>query len=220
MTRTTLPLDPKLADYWQHVSREPAALAQLRAATAQHRLAKMQLAPEQGTLLMFLLRLIGAKRYLEVGTFTGYSALAAALAMGEQGRVTACDISDEFARLAREHWQVAGVSGRIELILQPALRTLTTLLEQGAAGTYDCVFIDADKPAYPDYYEAALQLIRPGGLILLDNMLLSGRVATPSDGEPPGVGVIRSLNDRLRDDERVEHCLVPLGDGLTVLSKR
>ncbi|SMC29916.1 Predicted O-methyltransferase YrrM [Andreprevotia lacus DSM 23236] len=220
MTRTTLPLDGPLADYWLSISREPAAMIQLRTATQDHRLGKMQLAPEQGLLLMFLLRLIGAQRYLEVGTFTGYSALAAALAMGETGRVTACDVSDTFTRVAREHWQAAGVAERIALILQPALRTMDDLLAHGAAGSYDCVFVDADKPPYPEYYERALQLLRPGGLVILDNMLQGGSVATAQDDEAPGIRIVRELNEQLRDDERVEHCMLPLGDGMTLLRKR
>ncbi|WP_432723558.1 class I SAM-dependent methyltransferase [Jeongeupia wiesaeckerbachi] len=220
MTRQTLPLDPVLAGYVTAMQREPAPLAQLRAATAGHRLAKMQLAPEQGQLLMLLLQLTGARRYLEVGTYTGYSALAAALAMGAAGQVTACDVSDAFTRVAREHWQAAGVAERITLTLQPALRTLDTLLADGLAGQFDCMLIDADKPGYPDYYERALQLVRPGGLILLDNMLLGGDVATARDDEAPGTAVIRDLNAALRDDERVTHCFLPLGDGLTVLIRR
>ncbi|GHD67623.1 O-methyltransferase [Jeongeupia chitinilytica] len=220
MTRQTLSLDPALAGYVTAMQREPAPLARLREATSGHRLAKMQLAPEQGQLLMLLLQLIGARRYLEVGTFTGYSALAAALAMGEAGHVTACDVSDTFTRIARTHWEAAGVAGRIELVLQPALRTLDALLADGQAGQFDCMLIDADKPAYPDYYARALQLVRPGGLILLDNMLLGGDVVTVRDDEAPGAGVIRDLNTALRDDERVSHAFLPLGDGLIVLMRR
>ncbi|MBM3117444.1 O-methyltransferase [Jeongeupia naejangsanensis] len=220
MTRQTLSLDPALVGYVTAMQREPEALARLRAATAGHRLARMQLAPEQGQLLMLLLQLTGARRYLEVGTYTGYSAMAAALAMGETGRVTACDVSDAFTRIARAHWQAAGVAGRIELVLQPALRTLDALLDDGQAGAFDCMLIDADKPGYPDYYERALRLVRPGGLILLDNMLLGGDVARPHNEEAPGVGVIRDLNAALRDDARVAHCFLPLGDGLIVLMRR
>ena len=221
MTRTTLPLDGDLRHFCLSMSREAPELAQLRSATADHRLAKMQLAPEQGMLLTFLLRMIGATRYLEVGTYTGYSALAAALAMGETGRVTACDVSDAFTQIARQHWQAAGVAARIELILQPGLRTMDALLTDGQADCYDCVLIDADKPAYPDYYARALQLVRPGGLIVLDNMWHGGQVASAATpDEAPGVGILRRLNAELRDDARVEHCLLPLGDGMTLLRKR
>ncbi|WP_028453581.1 class I SAM-dependent methyltransferase [Chitinilyticum aquatile] len=221
MSRSTLAVSALLEDYLrQNTLREPAPLRELREETASHRLAKMQLAPEQGALLALLLRLIGARRYLEVGTFTGYSSLTAALAMGENGRVVACDASAEFTAVAREHWQRAGVAERVELRLQDALRSLDELLAEGAASTFDCMFIDADKPAYPDYYERGLQLVRQGGLIILDNMLLGGRVAEPAPGEPAGVRVVRALNLSLRDDERVECCLLPVGDGLTILVKR
>lgn len=221
MSRSTLAVSPLLEEYLrQNTLREPEPLRELREETASHRLAKMQLAPEQGALLALLLRLIGARRYLEVGTFTGYSSLVAALAMGDAGRVVACDASAEFTTVAREHWQRAGVADRVELRLQDALRSLDELLAEGAAGSFDCMFIDADKPAYPDYYERGLQLVRTGGLIILDNMLLGGRVAEPAAGEPAGVRVVRALNLALRDDERVECCLLPVGDGLTILIKR
>ncbi|GAA5784059.1 O-methyltransferase [Chitiniphilus shinanonensis] len=221
MSLDTVHHDATLADYLARVGwREPLALAALRAETAGHRLGHMQLAPQQGALLALLLRLIGATRYLEVGTFTGYSALTAALAMGESGRVTACDVSDTFTRIARRHWEDAGVAGRIELVIQPALLTLNALLADGAAGSFDCVLIDADKPSYPAYYERALQLVRQGGLIVLDNMLLGGRVLARQDNEPPGVAVVRALNASLLDDQRVEPFLLPLGDGMTLLRKR
>ncbi|WP_028456514.1 class I SAM-dependent methyltransferase [Chitinilyticum litopenaei] len=221
MSRSTLAITDLLEDYLRsNTLRESPILAELRAETASHRLAKMQLAPEQGALLTLLLRLIGARRYLEVGVFTGYSSLTAALAMGEGSQVVACDASEEFTRIARAYWHKAGVDDRIELRLQDALKSLDALLAEGLAGTFDCLFIDADKPAYPAYYERGLQLVRQGGLIVLDNMLLGGRVVSPEPGEPAGVRVVRQLNRNLRDDERVECCLLPVGDGLTLLVKR
>ncbi|KPC49358.1 class I SAM-dependent methyltransferase [Amantichitinum ursilacus] len=221
MTRQTLALDPAMVDFFTRTAwREAPALAALRAETATHRLAKMQLAPEQGALLDLLLKLIGARRYIEAGTFTGYSALTAALAMGEGSEVVACDVSREFTALAEQHWQRAGVAERIKLVLQPALNTFDALLAQGQAGSFDCVLIDADKPGYPAYYERALQLLRVGGLIVLDNMFLGGRVATPTADEPPGVGIIRMLNQQLHADERIDLCVLPIGDGMTLARKR
>ncbi|MBE9607774.1 class I SAM-dependent methyltransferase [Chitinilyticum piscinae] len=221
MSRSNLAVSSLLEDYLRrNTLREAPALADLRHETAGHRLAKMQLAPEQGALLTLLLRLIGARRYLEVGTFTGYSSLTAALAMGEDSLVVACDASAEFTRIARQHWEKAGVAHRVELRLQDAMKSLDELLAEGRAGEFDCMFIDADKPAYPAYYERGLQLVRRGGLIILDNMLLGGRVAEPVEGESAGVRVVRQFNRDLRDDDRVECSLLPVGDGLTLLVKR
>lgn len=221
MSNQTLALSPAMLAYLAQTGwREAAPLSALRAENAQHRLAKMQLAPEQGALLDWLLKLIGARRYLEVGTFTGYSALTAALAMGPAGHVVACDVSVEFTEIAQKHWQAAGVRERIELILQPAQHTLDALLAAGGAGSFDCILIDADKPGYPAYFDSGLQLVRQGGLILLDNMFLHGRVAAPALDEPPGVGVIRQLNVDLQRDERIDLCVLPIGDGMTLARKR
>ncbi|WP_410499626.1 O-methyltransferase [Chitinibacter sp. S2-10] len=221
MTVQTLPLSEPLRDYFLNTAlREPDILRELREATVGHRVAKMSLAPEQGALLIWLLRLIGAKRYIEVGTFLGYSSIAAAIAMGEDGQVVACDICEEFTTQAEQWWQKAGVAQQTTLHLGRAVETLPRLLEEGAAGTFDCMLIDADKPNYPNYYEYALQLVRPRGLIILDNMFLNGRVAKPEVGHPRSVAILHEFNRQLRDDARVEHCILPTGDGMTLLFKR
>ena len=163
----------------EHSVREPEVLARLRAATASLPQAQMQIGPEQGQLMALLARLVGAKRCIEIGVFTGYSSLAVALALPEDGRILACDVSEEWTAIARRFWREAGVEHKIELKLQPATRTLEQLLAAGEAGRYDFAFIDADKPAYDTYYELLLQLLRPGGLIALDNTLWSGQVAEP-----------------------------------------
>ncbi len=218
----TLPLDTDLYAYLLRTGlREPPALAALREETASHRVAKMQIAPEQGQLMAFLARLAGVRRYLEIGVFTGYSSLALALALPDDGEVVACDLSVEFTTIARRHWEAAGVAHKIRLELCPAEQTLQALLAQGQGGSFDMLFIDADKRSYPDYVELCLALARPGGLILLDNMFLGGRVARPPQpDEPPGVEVIRTLNRALQADPRVDYCLLPVGDGLTLLRKR
>ena len=159
--------------------REPEVLARLRAATASLPLAQMQIGPEQGQLMALLARLMGAKRCIEIGVFTGYSSLAVALALPPDGRILACDVSEEWTAIARRFWREAGVENKIELKLQPAVRTLEQLLAAGEAGSYDFAFVDADKPAYETYYEQLLKLLRPGGLIALDNTLWSGAVANP-----------------------------------------
>lgn len=221
MTVNTLSLSEPLRDYFLHMAlREPDILRQLREETSEHRVAKMSLAPEQGALLIFLLRLIGAKRYIEVGTFLGYSSIAAALAMGEDSQVIACDVCEEFTVQAQQWWKRAGIEHRTKLYLDRAVETLPRLLEEGAAGQFDCMLIDADKPNYPNYYEYALQLVRPRGLIILDNMFLNGRVATPQADHPRSVAILHEFNRQLRDDQRVEHCILPAGDGMTILFKR
>lgn len=218
----TLPLTDTLYRYLLDTGlREHPALTALREETATNRMAKMQIAPEQGQLLTFLAQMAGVRRYVEVGVFTGYSSLAMALTIPDDGEIIACDMSLEFSSIARRHWQTAGVANKISLFLQPGLVTLQAQLDQGRANYFDMMFIDADKRAYPDYYELGLQLVRPGGLIVLDNMFLSGRVADPTfEGETPGVEVIRQLNKALQHDQRVDYCLLPLGDGMTLLRKR
>ncbi|QLI81580.1 class I SAM-dependent methyltransferase [Chitinibacter fontanus] len=221
MTVNTLSLSEPLRDYFlQMALREPDILRQLREETSEHRVAKMSLAPEQGALLIFLLRLIGAKRYIEVGTFLGYSSIAAAIAMGEDSQVIACDVCEEFTIQAQSWWKRAGIEQQTKLYLDRAVETLPRLLEKGAAGQFDCMLIDADKPNYPNYYEYALQLVRPRGLIILDNMFLNGRVATPQASHPRSVAILHEFNRQLRDDQRVEHCILPAGDGMTILFKR
>jgi predicted O-methyltransferase YrrM len=216
----TWTLAPHLLDYLRASSlREPALLTQLRAETAQHPRASMQIAPEQGQLMGLLVQLMGARRTLEVGVFTGYSSLAVALALPEDGHITACDVSDEFTQIARRYWAAAGVSHKITLHLAPAVQTLDTLLRDGAAGSYDLAFLDADKSRYDAYYERALQLLRRGGLIIVDNVLWDGRAADPLNDEPDTVA-IRALNAKIARDERVTVSMLPIGDGLTLAVKR
>jgi caffeoyl-CoA O-methyltransferase len=203
----------------EHSVREPEVLARLRAATVSLPQAQMQIGPEQGQLMAMLARLVGAKRCIEIGVFTGYSSLAVALALPADGRILACDVSEEWTAIARRFWREAGVEHKIELKLQPAVRTLEQLLAAGEAGRYDFAFIDADKPAYDTYYELLLQLVRPGGLIALDNTLWSGRVANADDCDP-NTAALRVLNDKLHRDERIDLSLLPVGDGLTLARKR
>lgn len=203
----------------EHSVREPEVLARLRAATADMPYAQMQIGAEQGQFMALLVRLIGAKRCIEIGVFTGYSSLAVALALPEDGRILACDVSEEWTSIARRFWREAGVDHKIDLQLQPATRTLEARIAAGDSGHYDFAFIDADKPAYDAYYELVLKLLRPGGLIALDNTLWSGRVADPSD-RSPDTTALRVLNDKLHRDERVDLTLLPIGDGLTLVRKR
>jgi predicted O-methyltransferase YrrM len=203
----------------EHSVREPDVLARLRAATETLPEAMMQIGPEQGQLMALLAKLIGAKRCIEVGVFTGYSSLAVALALPEDGRILACDVSEQWTAIARRFWRDAGVEHKIELKLQPAVRTLEQLLAAGEAGRYDFAFVDADKPAYDTYYELLLKLLRPGGLMALDNTLWSGAVANPNDREP-NAAALRALNDKLHRDERIDLSLLPIGDGLTLARKR
>lgn len=203
----------------EHSVREPEVLARLRAATASLPQAQMQIGPEQGQLMALLAKLVGAKRCIEIGVFTGYSSLAVALALPEDGRILACDVSEEWTAIARRFWREAGVEHKIELKLQPATRTLEQLLAAGEAGRYDFAFIDADKPSYDTYYELLLKLLRPGGLIALDNTLWSGQVANPDDRDP-NTAALRVLNDKLHRDERIDLSLLPVGDGLTLARKR
>ena len=212
---------PQVAEYLFDIGvcEHPVQRA-LREFTAGHRMAKMQIAPEQGQFLGWLVQLLGVRRYLEIGTFTGYSALTVALAMGEAGRTVACDMSVEFTSIAMDYWRRAGVADRITLYVQPGLLTLHQLLEDGAAGSFDLAFIDADKTSYPDYYEACLQLVRPGGVIAIDNILLNGRVVEPQSAHPRSVEILRAFNAGLKHDDRVDQCILPMGDGMTLLRRR
>jgi caffeoyl-CoA O-methyltransferase len=178
----------------------------------------MQIAPEQGQLLALLVRLIGAKRTIEVGVFTGYSSLAVALALPDDGRILACDISDEYTRIARMHWQKAGVAHKLELVLAPAQQTLDAKLAAGAAGSFDFAFIDADKPGYPAYWEEILRRLRPGGLIAIDNVLWEGEVVRPEQ-QGEDVVAIRAFNELVVADPRVESVMLALADGLTIARK-
>jgi caffeoyl-CoA O-methyltransferase len=221
MSRRTLTLDAQLHEYVMAHNREHPELARLREATASHPRANMQISPEQGALLAMLVRLIGARRTIEVGVFTGYSALAVALALPPEGRILACDISDDYTRVARPFWERAGVAQKIELVLEPALHTLDARLAAGQAGRFDFAFIDADKPSYDGYYERCLRLLRTGGVIAFDNVLWSGRVAQRVDAEAdPDTASLQALNTKLQRDERIDVALVPVGDGLTLARKR
>jgi predicted O-methyltransferase YrrM len=220
MSRDTINLTSDLVAYIRNVGvREDADLAALREETAHHRHAIMQIAPEQGAFLGLLVRLLGARKALEVGVFTGYSAMVVAKAMGPQGKVLALDVSEEFTAVARRHWAKAGIADRIELRLRPAAQSLKELMAAGAADTFDFAFIDADKPNYDTYYEYALQLVRRGGLIAIDNVLWEGQVVDPSD-ETAGTVAIRALNKKVHGDTRVDAVLVPIGDGLTLALRR
>jgi caffeoyl-CoA O-methyltransferase len=221
MSRRTLALDDRLHEYVVQHNREHPELAKLREATASHPRAGMQISPEQGALLQMLVKLIGARRTVEIGVFTGYSALAVALALPPDGRVLACDISDEFTRVGRPYWERAGVAHKIELVLEPALHTLDARLATGEAGRYDFAFIDADKASYDGYYERCLKLLRVGGLIAIDNVLWSGRVVQTVDASTdPDTAALQWLNAKLQRDERVDLALLPIGDGLTLARKR
>ena len=202
-----------------HSVREPEVLARLRAATADHPYAQMQVGPEQGQFMALLVKLMGAKRCIEVGVFTGYSSLAVALALPDDGYIVACDINDEWTAVARRFWREAGVEHKIDLRLRAAQRTLDSLLAEGEAGRFDFAFIDADKTSYDAYYERCLRLLRAGGLIAFDNTLWSGRVADPSDQTADTVA-LRALNDKLHADERIDVSLLSVGDGLTLARKR
>ncbi len=219
MTTQTLGLEQHLHDYLMSVSvREPEILTQLRQETAQHPLGRMQIAPEQGQFLGLLIQLLGAKKTLEVGVFTGYSSLVVALALPPEGKVVACDVSEEFTAIARRYWQQAGVADKIDLHIAPAIETLDQLLSGKEAETFDFAFIDADKSKYDDYYERSLQLVRPGGLIAIDNVLWSGRVAD-SQVQDNRTKKIRAFNQKLHQDMRVSLSLIPIADGLTLALK-
>lgn len=203
---------------FEHSVRDQEILAALREETAREPMARMQIAPDQGQFMALLVQAIGAKRCLEIGVFTGYSALVVALALPEDGRIVCCDISEEWTAVARRYWQRAGVAHKIDLRLAPALETLDQLLAAGEAGGYDFAFIDADKENYGNYYERCLKLLRRGGLIAVDNTLWSGAVADPGDQEP-STRALRAFNDTVHHDERVAISLVPIADGLTLALK-
>ncbi|KAM3097258.1 O-methyltransferase [Phormidesmis sp. 146-35] len=198
--------------------REPEILTQLRDETANHPQARMQISPEQGQLMALLIQLMGAKKVLEIGVFTGYSSTCIALALPADGKLIACDVSEDYTAIARRYWQVAGVAQKITLHLAPALETLDQLLAQGETD-FDFAFIDADKGNYADYYDRALQLIRPGGLIAIDNVLWSGRVADPTDQDKI-TKTIRAFNQKVAQDDRVTISLLPIADGVTLALKK
>jgi predicted O-methyltransferase YrrM len=202
-----------------HSVRESDLLARLRAETSKLPMAEMQIGPEQGQFMALLAKLINAKRCIEIGVFTGYSALVVALALPDDGKIVACDVSEEWTSIGRRYWKEAGVDHKIDLRLQPALRTLDGLIAAGESGSYDYSFIDADKPNYDAYYERVLQLLRPGGLILIDNVLWSGRVADPKENDAYTM-VFKNLNAKLHKDERIDVSLLGIGDGVTLARKR
>lgn len=220
MSNETLPLTDELYAYLKAKGvRESAALAALREETASMPMAVMQIAPEQGQFMAMLILLTGARLCLEVGTFTGYSALACAEALPPDGKLIALDISEEWTAIGRRHWAAAGVDDRIDLRLGPAFDSLNRLLDEGRAGSFDFMFIDADKTGYLDYYELGLALLRPGGLVAVDNVLWSGSVAAPGPGDDD-TEALRRFNDALVEDDRVDLVMVPIGDGLSLARKR
>lgn len=220
MSSRTLNLDDRLYDYLQRVSlREPEILCRLRAETMRMPLAVMQISPEQGQFMALLVQIMGARRCLEVGTFTGYSALAVALALPPDGELLALDVNGEWTAIALRYWADAGVSGKVRLQLGPAGETLRQLRRDGQEGSFDFMFIDADKPGYADYVEQGAHLVRAGGLIAIDNVLWSGHVADPESTDSDTVA-IRNLNEQLHRDPRFDLSMVPIGDGLTLLRRR
>jgi caffeoyl-CoA O-methyltransferase len=220
MTRRSIQLTDSLHEYLLSVSlREHDLLRRLREETAPDPAARMQISPEQGQFMALLARLMDARRCLEIGVFTGYSSLALALALPDDARIVACDVNERWTSVARRYWAAAGVAHKVELRLATAMETLEALLAAGEAGRFDFAFLDADKENYPGYYERALALLRPGGLLVADNTLWSGRVADPEHAEPATVA-LRHFNELLHHDERVDLSLVPIGDGLTLARKR
>ena len=217
--RSLILTDALYAYLLTHSGQEPEILKALRQETAQHPMAQMQIAPEQGQLMALLIQLMGAKKALEVGVFTGYSALRVALALPPDGRLVACDISEDYTAIARRYWQQAGVADKIDLRLAPATETLAQLMAEGQQNSFDFAFIDADKSNYPTYYEQVLQLVRPGGLIAIDNVLWSGRVADPAVTDNR-TQTLRRFNDALAADPRIVLSLVPIADGLTLALKK
>jgi O-methyltransferase len=214
------PITDALYEYALAVGlREPDLFRALREETGRLTNGEMQIAPEQGPLLAMLVRLLGAKNCLEIGTFTGYSSLWVASALPPDGKLICCDVSEEYTALARKYWALTGLAARIDLRLGPAIDTLNSLLASGWAGLMDFAFIDADKTNYGAYYEACLKLLRPGGIIAIDNTLWDGKVADPQVNDPDTIA-IRELNEKLHADTRVSLSLLPLADGLTLALKR
>ena len=219
MSRRTLNLDDTAYDYLLgHSLREHPEQTALREATRSHARAGMQISPEQGQFMSLLVKLIGARRTIEIGTFTGYSALTVALALPADGKVLACDISEAYTSIGKPFWQRAGVADKIELVIAPATETLDARIAAGESGRYDFAFIDADKTGYDAYYERCLQLVRAGGLIAIDNTLWGGDVAKPAEDDD--TRALQALNDKLHHDERIDMALLPIGDGLTLARKR
>ncbi|HYP90269.1 MAG TPA: class I SAM-dependent methyltransferase [Polyangiaceae bacterium] len=220
MSATTIAMTEQLHEYLLRTTvREPELLGRLRKETLALPNGGMQISPEQGQLMSLLVQLIGAQRTLEVGVFTGYSSTVVAMALPADGKLVACDVSEEWTSIARRFWREAGVESKIELYVQPAVATLDALLGRGEAGRFDFAFIDADKESYDAYYERCLALLRPGGLIAVDNVLWSGAVAEPANQRETTLA-IRALNAKVADDSRVTSSLLPIGDGLYLARKR
>jgi caffeoyl-CoA O-methyltransferase len=220
MANKTIGISDELAAYVIEVgTREPEVLARLREETAAIPQHGMQIAPEEGGLLAILVELIGARRCIEIGTFTGYSSTAVALALPEDGQLVCCDVSEDWTSLARRYWVEAGVAGKIDLRIAPAAETLDRLLAEGQDATYDFAFVDADKTGYDGYYERLLRLVRPGGLIAFDNTLWGGAVLD-QDAEDEDTRAIQALNAKLAADERITLCLLPVADGVTLARRR
>jgi predicted O-methyltransferase YrrM len=216
MANRTLDLTDAVVDYVRRYGvREPDVLARLRERTAPMEMANMQIGPDQGAFMATIVRLVGARRILEIGTFTGYSSTVMALAMPPDGRMLCCDVSREWTDIAREAWQEAGVAERIELRLGPAVETVASLED----ASFDLAFIDADKPGYPAYYEEVLARLRAGGFVMLDNVLLSGRVLDPQPDDE-GATTMAALNDRIAADDRVDSVMLAIADGITLARKR
>jgi caffeoyl-CoA O-methyltransferase len=216
-------LSDALHDYLVQVGvREPPVLQRLREETRQHPRSRMQVAPEQGQFMALLAKLLGAERALDVGVFTGYSALAVALALPAGGRVVGCDVSPDYTSVAERFFEEAQIRERLDLRIGPAPQTLDALLGEGdAAETFDLAFVDADKKQYDTYYEQSLRLVRPGGVVLLDNVFRNGRVAEEADEDADeGVRAVRRLNEKVHGDERIDLSMIPVGDGLTLARKR
>jgi len=220
MSAGTIQLTPALRDYLVDVSvREPDVLTRLRAETQTLPEARMQISEEQGQLMALLVQLVDVKRGLEVGTFTGYSALAVARVLADDAELHCFDRSEEWTNIAKRYWAEAGVEHKIHLHLGDALPALDRLIAEGQTGTFDYAFVDADKGNYPEYHERCVRLVRSGGIILYDNVLWSGAVIDDHD-DSVDTAAIRALNARLRDDPRVDLSMVPIGDGLTVCRRR
>ena len=220
MANRTIGISDELAAYVVKMgTREPDVLARLREETAaipQHR---MQIAPEEGAFLAMLVELTGARRCIEIGTFTGYSSTAVALALPDDGKLLCCDVSEDWTSMARRYWADAGVTSKIDLRIAPAIETLDQLIESGESAVYDFAFVDADKTGYDGYYERLLRLVRPGGLIAFDNTLWGGAVLE-QDAEDDDTRAIQALNAKLAADERITVCLLPLADGVTLARRR
>jgi caffeoyl-CoA O-methyltransferase len=220
MSRNNVLLPENVYDYLTSVSvREPPVLQRLREETALQPHGTWQIPPEHGQFLALLVQLMGARRTLEVGVFTGYSSLAVALALPNDGSILACDVSEEFTSIARRYWKEAGVDHMIDLRIKPAMESLHELIAQRQHGRFDFAFIDADKPSYEGYYECALELVRPGGLIAIDNVLWDGKVADP-DANDADTAALKALNKKLHHDSRIALSMVPISDGITLCFKR